>query len=76
MNREVLLEEFSELPEAAQQQVLDYIAFLRTRYGIKEGEPLAQAGDWGSEPFVGIWRDRQDMQDSSRWVRESRQGDW
>jgi hypothetical protein len=76
MNRELLLEKLTELPEAAQQQVLDYIAFLHTRYGIKQNEPLAPAGDLSSEPFVGMWRDRLDMQDSTRWVRETRQNDW
>lgn len=76
MNRELVLEKLAELPEAAQQQVLDYIAFLTIRYGRKQSQPPAPAGDLGSESFVGMWRDRQDMQDSTRWVRETRQNDW
>jgi hypothetical protein len=76
MNRKLLLEKLTELPEAAQQQVLDYIAFLHTRYGIKQNEPPIPASDLSSEPFVGMWRDRSDMQDSTRWVRESRQSEW
>jgi hypothetical protein len=28
------------------------------------------------EPFVGMWRDRQDMKDSSQWVRQLRQKEW
>jgi AbrB family looped-hinge helix DNA binding protein len=28
------------------------------------------------EPFVGMWRDREDMEDSSEWVRASRQREW
>mgnify|MGYP000899018355 CR=1 FL=1 len=76
MDRALFLEKLNELPDAAQQQVLDYIAFLYTRYGSKQGESPGTAGDLSSEPFVGMWRDRQDMQDSTRWVRESRQSEW
>jgi hypothetical protein len=28
------------------------------------------------EPFVGMWRDRQEMKDSSQWVRQLRQKEW
>ena len=76
INRELLLEKLTELPEAAQQQVLDYIAFLHARYGVKRNEQPAAASDLRSEPFVGMWRDRPEMQDSTRWVRESREGEW
>ena len=29
-----------------------------------------------NEPFVGMWKDREDMQDSSQWVRQVRQQEW
>ena len=28
------------------------------------------------EPFVGMWRDREDMADISEWVRATRQREW
>jgi AbrB family looped-hinge helix DNA binding protein len=28
------------------------------------------------EPFVGMWRDRDDMANSSDWVRETRRREW
>jgi hypothetical protein len=28
------------------------------------------------EPFVGMWKDREDMEDSSHWVRQVRQQEW
>jgi len=28
------------------------------------------------EPFIGMWRDREDMQDSSAWVRGIREREW
>ena len=29
-----------------------------------------------NEPFVGMWKDREDMEDSSQWVRQVRQQEW
>jgi len=29
-----------------------------------------------NQPFVGMWNDREDMQDSSQWVRNLRQQQW
>ena len=28
------------------------------------------------EPFIGMWRDREDMQDSGAWVRRVRESEW
>ena len=28
------------------------------------------------EPFVGMWKDREDMKDSTQWVRQTRQQEW
>ena len=28
------------------------------------------------EPFVGMWKEREDMEDSSEWVRQLRQQEW
>lgn len=28
------------------------------------------------EPFVGMWKDRQDMKDSSQWAHQLRQKEW
>lgn len=33
-------------------------------------------GPLREEPFVGMWKDREDMNDSSRWVRDLRQHEW
>lgn len=29
-----------------------------------------------NEPFVGMWKDREDLKDSSQWVRQIRQQEW
>ena len=74
MTPEQMLRELAALPPAAQQQVADFVAFLRTRYGPSQHE--RQGLDVADEPFVGMWRDRDDMQDSSAWVRAKRTQEW
>ncbi|EIJ36564.1 DUF2281 domain-containing protein [Thiothrix nivea] len=77
MNTQAMMEGLSSLPPDAQQQVADFIEFLKTRYQKNKPEkkkvartPLSQ------EAFIGMWRERQDMQDSSQWVRELRRKEW
>lgn len=28
------------------------------------------------DPFIGLWKDREDLQDSTEWVRETREREW
>lgn len=65
MNREKIWREFAALPPEAQQLVADFIAFLRTRYKqARSNKKVKPAGNLTDEAFIGIWRDRADMEDS------------
>ena len=69
-----VLDQFKTLPPEAQRQVVDFITFLQTRYHpTVKGKTKAKLAD---ESFVGIWRNREDMQNSNAWVRESREIEW
>lgn len=72
---EKLWTEFRSLPPAAQQEVADFIAFLaqRTRPRKPRRQPRTSIA---TEPFVGMWRDREDMKDSTAWVRDVRRRHW
>lgn len=79
MNMEKILHDIEALPPAAQQELFDFVASLKSRYPSpksadettrKEETPLE------TEPFVGMWRDRSDMADSTQWVRELRRKEW
>jgi hypothetical protein len=75
MTNEEILREINSLPPEAQRQLEDFISFLRERY--KSSQPkTAPSSDLESEAFVGMWRDREDMSDSSTWVRNVRQSHW
>lgn len=75
MTNEEILREINSLPPEAQRQLEGFISFLRERYKGAQPKP-APTSDLEAEAFVGMWRDREDMRDSSAWVRKVRQSHW
>jgi hypothetical protein len=67
-----ILKEMASLPIEAQKQVIDFIAFLKTRYPIVQVVPKTERVRLSNEPFIGMWRGREDMRDSTAWVRNLR----
>ncbi len=76
MEQEKIVDDISNLPPEAQRQVVDFIAFLRTRYKGSEQEKQVKRINLGNEPFIGIWKDREDMNNSSKWLRNVRKAEW
>lgn len=74
MEPDKIYNEIATLPPEAQRQVADFISFLKTRY--QSSPKSARQKDIISDPFVGMWKDRKDMKDSSEWVRNVRQSEW
>ena len=72
MPQDTILDQFNTLPPTAQRQVLDFIAFLQTRYCSVTDGSVEQKTSLADEDFVGMWRDREDMEDSTDWVRKNR----
>jgi hypothetical protein len=75
MTDEEILREINSLPPEAQRQLEDFLSFLRERYGTLQAKTVPSS-DLESEAFVGMWRDREDMRDSSAWVRNVRESHW
>jgi hypothetical protein len=71
-----LWKDFNSLPSEAQQQVADFIAFLRTLYQRPSRKRKGEATDLAGEAFIGMWSDRAEMEDGSQWVREVRKREW
>ena len=71
-----LFDEYVALPVEAQRQVADFIAFLRQRYKIDRATQKPTQANLESEPFIGMWRNRQDLSDSSSWTRKVRKSEW
>ena len=76
MEQEKNFEDISNLPPEAQRQVVDFIAFLRTRYKSPEKKWQIKRIDLVNEPFIGLWKGREDMSDSSKWLRKVREAEW
>lgn len=89
MTEAIAIAKLKTLTLQHQQEVLDFIEFLKTKEqrqaseatqsvsgdASKQIDPEA-ATDWQAEPFFGIWRDQEDMKDSTAWVRQLRQEQW
>jgi hypothetical protein len=76
MEQEKIFDDISNLPPEAQRQVVDFIAFLRTRYKRSEQEKQTRRINLVNEPFIGIWKDRKDLNNSSKWLRNIRKTEW
>jgi hypothetical protein len=74
MTTEEIIKEIASLPSEARREIEDFVLFLRERYGSSKN--AKRVGDLRTEEFVGMWADRDDMSDSSAWVREVRDKHW
>ena len=72
MNQKLTLQILSDLPPEAQKQALDFIAFLRIQYMPPRKRKTRKPNKLAKESFVGMWRNREDMKDSSAWVKNLR----
>ena len=73
MRMENVWRKFETLPPAAQKEVID---FLQSRYVKQKNKAKAKGSSFAGEEFVGIWQDREDMTDSSQWVKNLRRTEW
>lgn len=77
MSEKELIKRIRKLSSEAQQEAADFVEFLTQKY-------IQQPVDSSSSKkksilessFRGILKDREDMQDSTKWVRELRKSRW
>jgi hypothetical protein len=65
--------EFDALPPDLQKQVADFVSFLRTRQTSSRVSKTTRRTKLAQELFIGMWRNRKDLQDSTAWVRKTRE---
>ena len=77
MTREQLWKRYSSLPIAVRRGVAQMISILAdaTNGGAKSLQPQRRKS-LSEEPAVGMWQDRNDMEDSVEWVRKLRRREW
>ena len=54
----------------------DERAMLYQRIETLNLQPPIPLRPLSAEPFIGLWKDREDLADSTRWVRSIRQQHW
>jgi hypothetical protein len=70
--QQVLISELLTLPAAKLPRVAEFVANLK-----KEDESLnSTAAFLDADPFIGMWKGRNDMEESSDWVRNLRAREW
>lgn len=69
MNVEKTIKQFNELSESAKNEASDFISYLHKKYKIKNSKIN---GSRGKIKFYSIFKDRDDMKNSTLWVRDVR----
>ncbi len=72
METDNIFSEITNLPPEAQRQVIDFIAFIKSRYKKLPVNEKSKQPVVGEEPFIGMWKDREDMEDGNTWLRNVR----
>ena len=76
MTSEEILREIAALPAEARNEIEDFVAFLRERYKRTLSSSDSAVTSLESEEFIGMWADRDEMTDSTAWVRGIRDKHW
>lgn len=66
---------FESLPTEAQKQVIALIDLLKIKYQSRNRRNL-KSKLITNKKFVGIWKDRAEIKDSSKWVKNLRKREW
>lgn len=77
MSEKELIQKLKELPSEARQEAADFVEFLSKKYLDKSADSdSSKKKSILESSFRGMWKDREDMQDSTKWVRELRKSRW
>lgn len=75
MNKKSVLDKFDQLPPDAKKEASDFVQFLYEQY-VKSTPKKSAKKPISESPFVGMWKDRTDLADSTSWVRKQRETQW
>lgn len=70
MIKKDLIKQIEKLPPKAQQEAADFVDFLTKKY-LQKDDSSSKKSILDS-PFRGMWKDREDLKDSTQWVRNIR----
>ena len=76
MDQATLWREYAALPVEARREVDQLIEALAKRHAAAQVASTGDKQPLSEDPFVGMWRDREDLADSGTWVRSLRVREW
>ncbi|MEX2602218.1 MAG: DUF2281 domain-containing protein [Balneolaceae bacterium] len=76
MSEPTVSKKIKQLPPEAKKQAQDFVDFLYQRYVKSKDPKKSKRRSITESPFFGMWKDREDMQDSEQWVRKIRKSQW
>lgn len=76
MKQARILQDFNALPAEAQELVSALVAFLHREHQRSQSSRKKTAIDLTDEKFIGLWKDRDDMQESNTYIRNLRNNEW
>jgi len=76
MSELTVSKKINKLPPEAKRQAQDFIDFLYQRYSSEDSSNNPQGKKISENAFFGMWKDREDMNDSSEWVKNVRESQW
>lgn len=71
--------DLTPLSERARRELKDFYQFLLLRYPRRQKATKTESASQsslGMSDFVGIWKDREEMEDASAWVDRQRRTVW
>ena len=76
MDIESIAQDIATLPTEAQEIIADLVRVLKERYQTLPLSESHESLNLEDQPFVGMWENRSETQDSTGWVRQIRQQQW
>lgn len=76
MKEAQILQDFNALPVEAQELVSALVALLNREHQHSKSSRKKNAIHLTDEKFIGLWKDRNDMQDSDTYIRNLRKSEW
>lgn len=76
MSESTVSNKIKQLPPEAQKQASDFVDELYQQYVKGETSKEPEAGNASESSYFGILKDREEMKDSTEWVRKVRKSQW
>jgi hypothetical protein len=76
MSKSTISKKINELPPDARKEAQDFVDFLYQRYVGSKDIKKSETGKVSESSFFGIWKNREEMSDSVKWVKNIRNSQW